>query len=245
MLGLSFALRTEILTCLVLPSEGGSVCKVIIRLRIDTDEQRIISISLFYTACNPLNPKSNPFHFLDQPRGAPKKRWRNVIKKDLGEVTATAEDANQIMFKGEVILLLCAFLFCVMNIAQAQDLCFWGPAKCKRACWLQIENIGCVEVKLGDPFKEVKEEEMLPKKEKSGRGKRNPGDEGVTAGININPTGHQGTQWKGAKVMEIGEGVKLYYNVVEPKRNGLAIAIAESHKDFVSAVNKINDRIMV
>ena len=28
-----------------------------------------------------------------RPRGAPKKRWRDVIKKDLSEVTATVEDA--------------------------------------------------------------------------------------------------------------------------------------------------------
>ncbi|PIO61390.1 hypothetical protein TELCIR_17088, partial [Teladorsagia circumcincta] len=49
---------------------------------------------------------------------------------------------------------------------------------------------------------------------------------------------------EGAKTREIGEGVKLYYNGEETKRNGVAIAVAESLKDHVSAVNRISDRIM-
>ncbi|PIO52788.1 hypothetical protein TELCIR_25902, partial [Teladorsagia circumcincta] len=52
------------------------------------------------------------------------------------------------------------------------------------------------------------------------------------------------TQWKGAKAREIGEGVKLYYNGEDTKRNGVAIAVAESLKDHTSAVNRVSDRIM-
>ncbi|PIO65958.1 hypothetical protein TELCIR_12343, partial [Teladorsagia circumcincta] len=52
------------------------------------------------------------------------------------------------------------------------------------------------------------------------------------------------TRWKGAKAREIGEGVKLYYNGEDTKRNGVAIAVAESLKDHVSAVNRVSDRIM-
>ncbi|PIO67649.1 hypothetical protein TELCIR_10589 [Teladorsagia circumcincta] len=52
------------------------------------------------------------------------------------------------------------------------------------------------------------------------------------------------TRWKGAKAREIGEGVKLYYNGEDTKRNGVAIAVAESLKDYVSAVNRVSDRIM-
>ncbi|VDP33093.1 unnamed protein product [Heligmosomoides polygyrus] len=44
------------------------------------------------------------------------------------------------------------------------------------------------------------------------------------------------TQWKGAKAREIGEGVKLYYNGEDTKRNGVVIAVAESLKDSVAAV---------
>ncbi|PIO74938.1 hypothetical protein TELCIR_03041 [Teladorsagia circumcincta] len=46
------------------------------------------------------------------------------------------------------------------------------------------------------------------------------------------------TRWKGAKAREIGEGVKLYYNGEDTKRNGVAIAVAESLKDHVSALNR-------
>ena len=54
----------------------------------------------------------------------------------------------------------------------------------------------------------------------------------------------QETRWKGAKAREIGEGVKLFYNGADTKRNGVAIAVAESLKDCVSTVNRISDRIM-
>ncbi|PIO62380.1 hypothetical protein TELCIR_16060 [Teladorsagia circumcincta] len=52
------------------------------------------------------------------------------------------------------------------------------------------------------------------------------------------------TRWKGAKARKIKEGVKLYYNGKDTKRNGVAIAVAESLKDHVSAVNRVSDRIM-
>ncbi|PIO65974.1 hypothetical protein TELCIR_12327 [Teladorsagia circumcincta] len=51
------------------------------------------------------------------------------------------------------------------------------------------------------------------------------------------------TRWKGAKAREIGEGVKLYYNGEDTKRNGVAIAVAEALKDYVS-LRRIRDRIM-
>ncbi|VDP10808.1 unnamed protein product [Heligmosomoides polygyrus] len=51
----------------------------------------------------------------------------------------------------------------------------------------------------------------------------------------------QETRWKGAKAREIGEGVKLYYNGEDTKRNGVGIAVAESLKDSVAAVQRIND----
>ncbi|VDP17909.1 unnamed protein product [Heligmosomoides polygyrus] len=54
----------------------------------------------------------------------------------------------------------------------------------------------------------------------------------------------QETRWKGAKAREIGEGVKLYYNAEDTKRNGVGIAVAVSLKDSVAAVQGINDRIM-
>ncbi|PIO54345.1 hypothetical protein TELCIR_24295, partial [Teladorsagia circumcincta] len=55
---------------------------------------------------------------------------------------------------------------------------------------------------------------------------------------------HQETRWKGAKAREVGEGVELYYNGKDTKRNGVAIAVAESLKDHVSAVSRVSDRIM-
>ncbi|VDO64953.1 unnamed protein product [Heligmosomoides polygyrus] len=54
----------------------------------------------------------------------------------------------------------------------------------------------------------------------------------------------QETRWKGAKVREIGEEVKLYYNGEDTKKNGVGIDVAESLKDSVAAVQRINDRIM-
>ncbi|VDO22023.1 unnamed protein product [Heligmosomoides polygyrus] len=54
----------------------------------------------------------------------------------------------------------------------------------------------------------------------------------------------QETRWKGAKVKEIGEGAKLLYNGEDTKRNGVGIAVAESLKDSVAAVQRISDRIM-
>ncbi|PIO70711.1 hypothetical protein TELCIR_07425 [Teladorsagia circumcincta] len=54
----------------------------------------------------------------------------------------------------------------------------------------------------------------------------------------------QATRWKGAKAIEIGDGVRLYYNGEDTKRNGVAIAVAEPLKDHVSAVNRTSDRIM-
>ncbi|VDO96079.1 unnamed protein product [Heligmosomoides polygyrus] len=54
----------------------------------------------------------------------------------------------------------------------------------------------------------------------------------------------QETRWKGTKAREIGEGVKLYYNGEDTKRNRVGIAVAESLKDSVEAVQRINDRIM-
>ncbi|XGW15853.1 hypothetical protein V3C99_001364 [Haemonchus contortus] len=54
----------------------------------------------------------------------------------------------------------------------------------------------------------------------------------------------QETRWKGAKATEIGEGVKLFYNGEDTKRNGVAVAVADSLKDSVSAVNRVGSRII-
>ncbi|VDO82665.1 unnamed protein product [Heligmosomoides polygyrus] len=54
----------------------------------------------------------------------------------------------------------------------------------------------------------------------------------------------QETRWKGTKAKEIGEGVKLFYNGEDTKRNGVRIAIAESFEDSVATVQRISDRIM-
>ncbi|PIO55563.1 hypothetical protein TELCIR_23049 [Teladorsagia circumcincta] len=40
------------------------------------------------------------------------------------------------------------------------------------------------------------------------------------------------------------ECFKLYYNGEDTKRDGVAIAVAESLKGYVSAVSRISDRIM-
>uniref|UniRef100_A0A7I4YVT3 Reverse transcriptase domain-containing protein n=1 Tax=Haemonchus contortus TaxID=6289 RepID=A0A7I4YVT3_HAECO len=48
----------------------------------------------------------------------------------------------------------------------------------------------------------------------------------------------------GAKAREIGKGVKLFYNGEETKRNGVAVAVADSLKDSVSAVNRVSSRII-
>ncbi|XGW12159.1 hypothetical protein V3C99_013104 [Haemonchus contortus] len=48
----------------------------------------------------------------------------------------------------------------------------------------------------------------------------------------------------GAKAREIGEGVKLFYNGEDTKRNGVAVAVADSLKDSVSAVNRVSSRII-
>uniref|UniRef100_A0A8L8JVB6 Cadherin domain-containing protein n=1 Tax=Heligmosomoides polygyrus TaxID=6339 RepID=A0A8L8JVB6_HELPZ len=53
-----------------------------------------------------------------------------------------------------------------------------------------------------------------------------------------------GNAMEGAKARDIGEGVKLYYKVEDTKRNEVGIAVAESLKDSVAAVQRINDRIM-
>ncbi|XGW34176.1 hypothetical protein V3C99_018193 [Haemonchus contortus] len=62
--------------------------------------------------------------------------------------------------------------------------------------------------------------------------------------MNIQVLRLQETRWKGAKAREIGEGGKLYNNGDDIKRNGVAIAVAESLEDSVSAVSRINSRIM-
>ncbi|VDO70613.1 unnamed protein product [Heligmosomoides polygyrus] len=53
----------------------------------------------------------------------------------------------------------------------------------------------------------------------------------------------QETSWNGAKAKEFGEGVKLFYNGENTKRNGVGIAVAESFKDSVAPVQRISDRI--
>ncbi|PIO65962.1 hypothetical protein TELCIR_12341 [Teladorsagia circumcincta] len=47
-----------------------------------------------------------------------------------------------------------------------------------------------------------------------------------------------------AAIQNCRTSLKLYYNEKDTKRNGVAIAVAESLKDHVSAVNRVSDRIM-
>ncbi|VDL74000.1 unnamed protein product [Nippostrongylus brasiliensis] len=54
----------------------------------------------------------------------------------------------------------------------------------------------------------------------------------------------QETRWKGEKAKEIGEGVNLFYKGDDGKRIGVGIAVSEALKDSVSAVGRINDRII-
>ncbi|VDO60286.1 unnamed protein product [Haemonchus placei] len=54
----------------------------------------------------------------------------------------------------------------------------------------------------------------------------------------------QETSGKGAKVREIGEGVKRFHIGEDTKRNGVAIAVAEPSKDSVSTINRISSRII-
>ncbi|EYC39622.1 hypothetical protein Y032_0649g1127 [Ancylostoma ceylanicum] len=54
----------------------------------------------------------------------------------------------------------------------------------------------------------------------------------------------QETRWKGSKAREIGDGVKLFYYGIEAKRNGVAIAVSEPLKEYVSSVNRVSDRII-
>ncbi|VDL76640.1 unnamed protein product [Nippostrongylus brasiliensis] len=54
----------------------------------------------------------------------------------------------------------------------------------------------------------------------------------------------QETRWKGEKAKEIGEGVKLFYKGEDGKENGVGIAVSEALEDSVSAVHRINNRIM-
>ncbi|VDL78067.1 unnamed protein product [Nippostrongylus brasiliensis] len=48
----------------------------------------------------------------------------------------------------------------------------------------------------------------------------------------------QETRWKGEKVKEIGEGVKLFYKGDDEKRNGAGMAVSEALKDSVSGEEK-------
>ncbi|PIO71912.1 hypothetical protein TELCIR_06169 [Teladorsagia circumcincta] len=52
-----------------------------------------------------------------------------------------------------------------------------------------------------------------------------------------------GNEVERCKAREIGDGVKLFFNGKDTKRNG--VAIAESLEGYGSAVNRISDRIMV
>ncbi|EYC34276.1 hypothetical protein Y032_0001g336 [Ancylostoma ceylanicum] len=54
----------------------------------------------------------------------------------------------------------------------------------------------------------------------------------------------QETRWKGSKAREIGDGIKLFYHGIEAKRNGMAIAVSEPLKEYVSSVNRVSDRII-
>ena len=61
---------------------------------------------------------------------------------------------------------------------------------------------------------------------------------------NIHALCLQETHWKASMTSEIGEGVKLFYNVEDTKRNGGAIVATDSLKRSVLAFNRISSRVM-
>ncbi|VDL84114.1 unnamed protein product [Nippostrongylus brasiliensis] len=54
----------------------------------------------------------------------------------------------------------------------------------------------------------------------------------------------QKTRWKVEKATVFGEAVKLFCKGDDGKRNGVGIAVSEALKGPVSAVRRINDRII-
>ncbi|EYC02392.1 hypothetical protein Y032_0100g3269 [Ancylostoma ceylanicum] len=49
----------------------------------------------------------------------------------------------------------------------------------------------------------------------------------------------QETNKKGAKVKEIGERIKLFYNGFETRRNEVAIAVGDNIRSYVTLVMKV------
>ncbi|EYC36501.1 hypothetical protein Y032_0890g2886 [Ancylostoma ceylanicum] len=55
----------------------------------------------------------------------------------------------------------------------------------------------------------------------------------------------QETRWKGSKPVEIADDITLFYDGVETKKNGVAIAVDASLKDHISSVTRVSDRIIL
>ncbi|KAK3569279.1 hypothetical protein QTP86_026572, partial [Hemibagrus guttatus] len=54
----------------------------------------------------------------------------------------------------------------------------------------------------------------------------------------------QETRWKGSKARSIGAGFKLFYYVVDSKRNGVGVVLKEEFERNVLEVKRVSDRVM-
>ncbi|KAK3564062.1 hypothetical protein QTP86_007526 [Hemibagrus guttatus] len=54
----------------------------------------------------------------------------------------------------------------------------------------------------------------------------------------------QETRWKGSKARSIGAGFKLFYHVVDSKRNGVGVVLKEEFVRNVLEVKRVSDRVM-
>ena len=54
----------------------------------------------------------------------------------------------------------------------------------------------------------------------------------------------QETKWSGAKSRDIGDGYKLLYNGSNSTRNGVGIAVSETLRSNIVAVEHFSDRLM-
>ncbi|EYC05300.1 hypothetical protein Y032_0083g1686 [Ancylostoma ceylanicum] len=51
-------------------------------------------------------------------------------------------------------------------------------------------------------------------------------------------------EWKGSKAKEIGNGIKLFYNGLDTRRNGVATAVGDNIRDKLTPVKRVSHRAM-
>ena len=61
---------------------------------------------------------------------------------------------------------------------------------------------------------------------------------------NVNILCVQETKWKGSKARNIGGGCKLFYNGVDPRKNGIGIVVKEELVESILEVKRVSDRLM-